>query len=247
VSTPKGLDRPPNRILTALPEREYKRLLPNLEPVSFRLGDIVYQQGEPIRYVYFMNQALISLLITLEGGESVEVGVIGSEGILGIHYALGSSISPNLAVAQIPGSCLRMKANVIRAEFNRGLALHDLLTSYTSCLLFMVSQTVACNRIHRLEKRLSRWILMVRERVNSEKFPMTHEFMASMLGTPRSEVSKAAGALKRRGLIQYRYGSITILNQAGLESRACECYRIVREMYAASFNGNPRRPEARKS
>ena len=237
MSISKALGRPPNHILSYLPQPEYKRLAAHLEPVSFPLGATLYRPGEETRYVHFINSGMVSLLITLAGGESVEVGLIGDEGVLGVHYALGSEVSSLLAIAQIPVDSLRMDAAVFRSEFNRAAALREQLLKYTNSQLFMISQTVACNRIHVLAKRLARWMLMVHDRAHSDQFPMTHEFISRMLGTTRAEISKAAAMLKRQGLIRYDYGKITILDRRKLESASCECYRAVKEAYEIPLDG----------
>jgi len=240
MSPPEKLDHSENQILAALPEQDYKRMLPGLESVSFGVGETISEPGEEVRYVYFPNNCMISLLITLEGGESVEVGVVGNEGMFGVNYALGNDTSPNLAIAQTSGSCMKMRAEVFRTEFQRVGPLRDQVLGHAGRLLAMISQTVACNRIHLLEQRLARWLLLVHDRATSDQFPMTHEFISRMLGTPRSEVTKAAGALKLRGLIQYEYGKITVLDRKGLEAAACECYQTVRDIYDSSLDGGGR-------
>jgi len=212
-------------MLAGLPAEELKRLLPHLHAAPLPLGHVLYESGQTIDYAYFPDDAVISLLASLENGRSVEVTVIGNEGVLGVRAALGGNVSVNAAVAQIPGASWKIKAEVLRAEFKRGGALQERLLRYTLSLMAQISQTAACNRVHLLEQRMARWLLMVVDRTQRLEFPITHDFLAHMLGTPRSEVTLAAGIFRKAGLIHYTRGKIKILDRQALEKVACECYR----------------------
>lgn len=218
-----------NRIMAHLPDRESKRLLPHLQFVPLRLGQVLYRPGEPIRYVYFPLDAVVSVIAPLDEGKSVEVTLIGPEGMLGLRAILEEKTHWHISVAQIEGGCLRIDANVLRAEFNRAGTLHQRLLQYTSYRLVQTAQLAACNRVHRLKQRLARWLLMTHDRTKHDEFPMTHEFLSEMLGTSRAEISSAAGALRRSGVVHYQRGRMTILDRKALESTACECYRVLRD------------------
>jgi CRP-like cAMP-binding protein len=215
-----------NRVLAALPPDEMKRLRPHLQFIHCPLSTLLYNSGETVSYAYFPDEAVISLLATLESGRSVEVTLIGNEGLVGITAALGEDEAINTAVVQIPGGCWKIKTSVLRSELQRCTVLRTQLLSYTTSLLAQVSQTAACNRVHLLEQRLARWLLMVCDRTNREEFPITHEFLSHMLGTPRSEITLAAGTLRKAGIIQYGRGKIRVLDTQALQSKACECYRV---------------------
>lgn len=221
-----------NRLLATLPAEEYERLVPHLELVSLPLNQIIYQLGEPIEYVYFPHHAIISLLSVLEDGSTVEAGLVGNDGMVGLPVILGGNKTSNQALVQVAGNGMRMKAELLNSEFKRGGALQSLLLRYTQALLTQVSQGVACNRLHTIEERLARWLLTVQDRVESDQFPLTQEFIAQMLGTRRSGVTVAAGTLSKAGTIRYSRGKITIVNQGDLEAIACECYGIIK----AEFN-----------
>lgn len=216
-----------NQILAALPEKESERLLPHLRFVSLSLAQVLYKPEDTIRHLYFPLDSVISSLASMEDGRSVEINLTGDEGLLGLRAVLGAKVSGYFAIVQVPGKALKVDVDVLRAEFKRGDVLHDRVLRYTRYLLFQVSQTAACNRIHRLEQRLARWLLMVHNRAKRDEFPITHEFLSQMLGTPRSEVTIAAGILRKAWLIRYWRGRMTILDRPGLESATCECYRVV--------------------
>ncbi len=226
---PRGLPR--NQILAALPAKEIKRLQPRLERVVFRSNDIVYRPGEAAGYVYFPEDAVISLVANLADGRSVEVNLTGNEGLLGMRVVLGAKNYWYTALAQIPGSCLRVDAETFKAEFRRGGALQLQTLHYLRYLLVQVSENAACNRVHRVKQRLARRLLMIQDRVQKDEFPMTHESISYMLGTPRSEVSLAAEALRRSGIINYARGKVTILNRRELESASCECYQVIHKEF----------------
>ncbi len=223
-----------NRLLAALPAREYARLLSGCESVKLTYGDVLYEAGEEMRYVYFPIDCLVSLLTVVEGHRALEVGLIGREGMIGSRLALGVATSPVRALVQGTGTALRMKSVRFLKEFRRGPMLQRTLLRFTDAMMIQVSQTAACNRFHLVPARLARWLLMTRERLPSSEFHLTHEFLADMLGVRRAGVTAAASALKRRKLIRYRRGTITILNQQGLEAASCSCYQHVRLMVFAA-------------
>ena len=220
----------PNRLLAALPAKEYERLLPGLEPVKLTYGEVLYEPGEQMRHVYFPSNCLVSLLTVVEGHRALEVGLVGREGMVGSRLALGITASSVRALVQGTGTAVRMKSARFLQEFRRSPTLQRVLFHFTDTLMLQVTQTAACNRFHVVEARLARWLLMTRERLPSGEFHLTHEFLADMLGVRRVGVTAAASALQRQKLIRYRRGIITILDQQGLEAAACSCYRHVQIM-----------------
>jgi CRP-like cAMP-binding protein len=220
-----------NRLLSALPVEEYQRLLPDLQPVTFSLGDVVYELSEHLDYLYFPTTSVISLLYTMEDGSTAEMGLIGNEGVVGVALFLGGDTTPNRAVAQIAGSAFRLKAAILQREFAKGGAFQRLLLRYTQALITQISQTAVCNRLHSVENRLCRWLLLSHDRARSDELIMTQEFLSHMLGGRRESVTVAAGSLQDAGLIHYARGHIKILDRKGLEASVCECYRIVRDEF----------------
>ena len=220
-----------NHLLDALPRKSYRRLLPSLEPVTLALEDIVATPGTPAEFVYFPTTAVFSMLCVMERGAMVEIGMVGKEGMTGMATCLGVDISSALTIVQVAGDALRISAPSLKREFDRGGALHDLLLRYVYALIAQISQSVGCNTHHLLEGRLSRWLLIVRDRVPSDTLVLQHEFLSQMLGTGRSAVTIAAGGLRAAGLIRYARGKITILDREGLEATACECYGVVRAAF----------------
>jgi CRP-like cAMP-binding protein len=220
-----------NRLLAALPREEYERILPHLSHVSFSLGVVVYESGGRMEHIYFPTTAIVSLLYTMENGSSAEMGVAGCEGLVGIALFMGGDTTPNRAVVQGAGGAVRMKAGLLREEFGRGGAFQRLLLRYTQALITQMSQTAVCNRLHTLEQQLCRWLLLMRDRLDSDELVMTQELIANMLGVRREGVTVAAGRLQEQGLISYVRGRIQILDRPGLEATVCECYRVVRDEY----------------
>ncbi len=220
-----------NKLLAGLPQEEYERLLPNLETISLRLKQMLYQPYEPIKYVYFPNSGVISLLNVMEDGGAIEVATIGNEGMVGIPILLGADQVPAETFVQVPGEALRMTVGVFKREVTPGSPLHTLLLRYTQTLINQIAQSAACNRLHTLEERACRWLLLTQDRVDSDEFPMTQEFLSHMLGVRRASVSEVATMLQKAGLISYHRGKITILDRKGLESASCECYQIVKQEY----------------
>ncbi|HEY9876149.1 MAG TPA: Crp/Fnr family transcriptional regulator [Candidatus Obscuribacterales bacterium] len=225
-----------NRLLAALPAEDYQRLVPHLELVPLKFQQVLYEPGEPIAYVYFPHRAIISLLSTMEDGTTVEVGLVGIDGMVGTAVILGGNTTTTLANVQVAGYGMRMKAERLKSEFNRGGALQSLLLLYTQALITQVSQIAACNRLHTLEERLARWLLTIQDRVQSEDLPLTQEFISQMLGTRRSGVTVAAGTLQQAGMICYTRGKITILNRQALEATTCECYKLIKTEYERLLN-----------
>jgi CRP-like cAMP-binding protein len=219
-----------NSLLAALPREDYKRLLGELEPVTLISGEVLYEPGERIRQVYFPNDGQVSLLIVVAGGKALEVGLVGREGMVGIPLALGAEASPVRALVQGSGSALRMKAGSFLEALGHSVPLQHEVYRYAYAKLVQARQTAACNRFHPVEARLARWLLMTRDRVRSDQFHLTHEFLADTLGIRRVGVTNAATALQRRKLISYRRGNIRILNRNGLKAASCDCYEIVRNL-----------------
>jgi CRP-like cAMP-binding protein len=215
-----------NRLLVALPGEDYDRLLPHLERVSLPLRDILYEANGPIAHVFFPLNGVVSLVI-MDAGFTLEVGVIGNEGMVGTPVFLGSDRSPTKAIAQIPGAALRMEAEVFQREMRRLGPLHGLVQRYTQSMINQISQSIVCNRRHSVEKRMCRWLLMSHNRVEADEFPLTHEFLAQMLGVCRPTVTAVAGTLQKAELITYHRGKITVLDRKGLEAASCECYQVV--------------------
>ncbi len=232
MSSPRGAKPQPvaNSVLAALPPRTYRDLLSGLEPVALVFGEVLYEPGAPIRDVYFPTDGVVSLLTLVEGRLALEVGLVGSEGMVGVALALGIGVSPIRALVQGGGTALRMSAARFRRELRRSPPLQRELYRYTHSLMAQITQTAACNRFHRVPARLARWLLMTRDRVRSDRFYLTHEFLSHMLGVRRVGVTEAASALQRRKLIAYRRGNITILDHGGLETASCPCYAIVRPL-----------------
>ncbi len=220
-----------NRLLAALPVEEYERLLPHLEHISFSLGEVVYESGEPLDYIYFPGNAIVSLLYTMENGSSAEMGLVGNDGVLGIALFMGGDTMPNRAVVQSAGIAIRMKAKILREEFVRGGKFQQLLLRYTQALITQISQTAVCNRLHSVEQQLCRWLLLSHDRVRADELVMTQELIADMLGVRREGVTVAAGRLQDVGAISYVRGHIKILDRRKLEATACECYQVVRDEF----------------
>jgi CRP-like cAMP-binding protein len=217
-----------NRLLAALPGKEYQRLQPHLEEGALSFGEVLYEPGEIIQRVYFPNHGVVSLLSMVEDRSTLEVGVVGAEGMVGISVFLGAQASPNQALVQGDGAAMSMKADAMRKHVGQKGPLPDMLRRYANSLLAQISQTAACNRFHAVEARLARWLLMTHDRLRSNEFRLTQEFLSHMLGVRREGVTNAARALQRRNLICYVRGRITIINRAGLEAGSCGCYEIVK-------------------
>jgi CRP-like cAMP-binding protein len=217
-----------NRLLASLPGDEYERLLPRLEPVSFSLGEVVYEFGGHLDYVFFPTNSIVSLLYTMENGASAEMGLTGTDGVVGIALFMGGGTMPNRAVVQSAGGALRMKAEALQHEFAMGGKFQQLLLRYTQALITQISQTAVCNRLHSVEQQLCRWLLLSHDRVQADELIMTQELIADMLGVRREGVTVAAGRLQDSGAISYVRGHIKILDRQELERTVCECYQVVK-------------------
>ena len=223
--------RTANWVLASIPAKVGKRMQAQLEPVQLEFGQVIYAPGKAIRHVYFPIDCLISLLTAVDKRRTLEVGMVGNEGMAGMPFILGIGVSGVRAIVQGAGRALRMAAGPFRIEFERNRPLQEALYRYTYALMAQVSQTAACNRFHDSEARLSRWLLMTRDRVDADEFVLTHEFLAHMLGLRREGVTVAATALKRRNIIRYTRGKIEILDVRALEGAACSCYGIVNTVF----------------
>lgn len=224
-----------NRLLAALPFEEYQRLKPGLESVTLALGEILFEPPDIIRSVYFPTSALVSFLTELSDGDSVEVGLVGCEGMAGVDVILGVDRASKVATVQGAGHALKMSAPAIKAAFNECGKLRQYLLLYTHALMSQISVSVLCNVHHKIEGRLARWLLMYHDRVQSDEFFLTHEFMANMLGIRRASVSEVAKQLQEETLIDYNRGQFRILNREGLEERCCPCYQVVSDEFDSLY------------
>jgi CRP-like cAMP-binding protein len=218
-------------LLNALPEEDFARLSVHLEPVELSSGRFLYQSLQPITHVYFPNYAVASIVANSSGGRSTEVGIIGGEGAVGLDVLMSVDSSPNECMIQIPGDGLRIPTAAIREEFKLCGTVHVALLRFIHKVIIQISQTTLCNRLHPIEERLSRWLLMSHDRVGGDEISLTQEFLATMLGVNRPSVSIAAGLLQAKGYIKYSRGNITVISRKGLEKLTCECYRIVKNEY----------------
>lgn len=217
-----------NHILASLPTEDYARLAPHLEPVELTHGKVIQETGGQITHVYFPEKSMISLISQTPEGESVEVGIVGFEGMTGISAVLGVEISPHEMLVQIHDGAMRLPVGDLLSEFKRAGSLHDLLLRYTQGLLLQTSQVAACNRLHTVSERLARWHLMSYDRCLCEDLPFTQEFLSLMLGVRRAGVTEAALILQAEDCIRYKRGHIRILDRPGLEKHTCDCYRVVK-------------------
>ena len=223
-----------NRILSRVPPQDRARLLAGLQPVMLALGDIVCEAGERMEDIYFLTTSVVSTLFTMEDGATAEMALVGTDGVVGVHLFLGGDTTPHQAVVVVGGEALRMKVKTLREEFAAGGSLQSQLLRYTETLITQISLTAVCNRLHVVEQRLCRWLLMCHDRVETNELRMTQELISSMLGGRRETVTVAAGRLQDAGLIRYARGHITILDRKGLEASACECYHAERTRLSAS-------------
>jgi len=220
-----------NRLLAVLPDSTYDALLPSLEPLSMPLGLSLYESGGEQGYVYFPTTAIVSLLYVLADGASAEIAVTGNEGLVGISLFMGGETTTSRAVVQSAGLGYRLRASVMKREFERGGELQHLLLRFTQALITQMTQTAVCNRHHAVDQQLCRWLLLSLDRLAGSELVMTQELMANMLGVQRAGVSEAAGKLQAEGLIRYNRGKISVIDRPRLEARVCECYRAVKKEY----------------
>ena len=226
LETPKQ-----NHLLAALPAAEYERLSPYLEPAEMVLGDVLYESGGRLEHVYFPTTSIVSLLYVMENGSSAEIAVVGNEGVLGIALFMGGETTPSRAIVQSAGQGYRLKAQMMKQEFNRAGPMMHLMLRYTQALITQMAQTAVCNRHHSVEQQLCRWLLLSLDRLSSSELTMTQELIANMLGVRREGVTSAAGNLQRTGVITYSRGRITVLDRKRLEQESCECYAVVKKEF----------------
>lgn len=225
---PRNQHSKQNHLLAALPEADYERIAPHLELVPMPLGEVLYESGSRMQHVYFPTTSIVSLLYVMENGSSAEIAIVGNDGLVGISLFMGGDTTPSRAVVQSAGESYRLKASLLKEEFNRyGPTMH-LLLRYTQALITQMTQTAVCNRHHTVDQQLCRWLLLSLDRLPSSDLTMTQELMANMLGVRREGVTEAAGKLQAVGLINYSRGHIKVLDRAGIEARVCECYDVVR-------------------
>jgi CRP-like cAMP-binding protein len=221
-----------NHLLAQLPAAERQRWWPQLEYFDMPLGQVMYEAGGTLTHVYFPTTAIVSLLYVMENGSSAEIAVVGNEGIVGISLFMGGDSTPSRAVVQSAGSGFRLKAQVMKDEFNKAGPVLHLLLRYTQALITQMAQTAVCNRHHSLDQQLCRWLLLSMDRLQGNELVMTQELIANMLGVRREGVTEGALKLQKAGLIRYARGHITVLDRQGLEKRSCECYAVVKHEYS---------------
>lgn len=220
-----------NHLLAALPENEYARVQSKLDPVSFKLGEVLYESGDKMDYLYFPTTTIISMLYIMENGGTAEIGVVGNDGLIGNALFMGGDATTSRAISQSAGDAYRMKAEDVKAEFALGGVFQQILLRFTQALMTQISQTAVCNRLHAVEQQLCRWLLLSHDRLDSDKLVMTHDLISNMLGVRREGVTMAAQKLAKRKLIKNVRGTITIIDRQGLEQAVCECYKVVNEEY----------------
>ena len=220
-----------NRILAALLASQYQRLLPRLEHVTLARGEVVYRADQAIEAVYFPEEAVVAMVDTTDDRRTVEVGIIGREGIVGINIFLGGIATPDKAIVQLPGGAMRMKSKDLRKEIRFGSPLQRLLLEYTRTFLAVISQSVACSQHHSIPQRVARWLLTMSDYADSRDFLMVHESIAAMLGVRRVSITEAAQKLQAASLISYRRGRVRVLDKRGLTKQCCECYSFIRQQY----------------
>jgi CRP-like cAMP-binding protein len=220
-----------NHLLAGVTDVELARLLPNLQPLTLTLGQVLYESGGKLDYVYFPTTAIVSLLYIMENGSSAEIGVVGNDGLVGIAIFMGGDTTPNRAVVQSAGHTFKMKSALMKDEFTLGGRFHNLCLRYTQALITQISQTAVCNRLHSVDQQLCRWLLLSHDRLPSDRLIMTQDLIANMLGVRREGITHAARRLQNAGYISYVRGDMTILDRKGLESGACECYGVVKTEY----------------
>lgn len=227
----------PNRLLRALPRADYAWLLPQLTPTRLRLRDVLVEPDVPIEDVYFVREGVCSIIATEQEGGDIEVGTVGNEGLVGLPVLLGAESMPNRVIAQVEGDAWRLSADAFRRALDERPAMRYLCLRYAAYFTGQLSQAVACNRLHTLEARCARWLLMTHDRVHGDGFELTHEFLGVMLGVRRAGVTVAMGALQSAGTLEYARGRVTVLDRPQLEEASCRCYHITRAVYDRLFGG----------
>jgi CRP-like cAMP-binding protein len=240
----KAPDAPLNRLLGLLSSRDYERLRPHLHRVPLAYRQSLYRVRQRLGFVYFIESGVGSLVNTMANGAAAEVGTIGNEGMVGLPLLLGDDRAPTSVYVQVPGMGLRMTAARFSAELAHSASMRTVMLRYAHALFNQVAQSAACNHFHTLQQRCCRWMLMTHDRMQSDEFLLTQEFLAMMLGVQRTGVSLAAGALQRAGLIHYSRGVVTILNRRGLQQRACECYGLSKREFDRLLGNQPHRASA---
>jgi len=220
-----------NHLLAALPAAEAASIFPHLEWVPMPLGHVLHESGIQMRHVYFPTTSIVSLLYVMEDGASAEIAIVGNEGIVGVSLFMGGNTTPSRAVVQSAGHAFQLRGQLLKDEFCRAGEMQHLLLRYTQALLTQMAQTAVCNRHHTLDQQFCRWLLLSLDRLPGNELVMTQELIANMLGVRREGVTEAAGNVQKSGLINYRRGHITVLDRAGLEARACECYAVVKKEF----------------
>ena len=228
---PQSAEFRKNQLLASLPESEWQRWSGALEPIEMPLGEVLYEPGVALNYVYFPMTSIVSLLYVMENGASAEIAVVGNEGVVGVSLFMGGESTPSRAVVQSAGSGCRLKAQIMKDEFNRAGPVLHLLLRYTQALITQMAQTAVCNRHHSLDQQLCRWLLLSMDRLRGDELIMTQELIANMLGVRREGVTEGALKLQKAGLIRYARGHISVLDRRGLEARTCECYAVVKREY----------------
>jgi CRP-like cAMP-binding protein len=224
-------DRRTNRLLSLLSDHDYERLRPHISPVAFEYRKSLYEASRPIEQVYFPVDGVASLVITTAEGAGAEVGTIGNEGLVGLPILLGDRDAPSSVYVQVPGTALKMDAKIFHGELERSPTMNQIMLRYAHAFFNQVAQSAACAHLHKVEQRCCRWLLMTRDRMPSDDFLLTHEFLGMMLGVRRTTVTDVMGALQKAGLIRYRRGHVTILDRQALQQRACECYEISKQEF----------------
>lgn len=228
-----------NRLLAVLPAEEMERLAEHLQLVPMLLGDVLYEPGDQLQHAYFPTTSIVSLHYVTESGASAESAGVGNEGMVGISLFMGGNTTPSSAVVHTAGHAYKLERSVLKREFDRSGAFQRLLLRYTQALITQMFQTAACNRHHSVEQQLCRWLLLTLDRIPSGQLVMTQELVASLLGVRREGITEAAGRLQQDGFIRYRRGHITVMERAGLEARACECYAVVKKEVGRLLNEVP--------
>jgi CRP-like cAMP-binding protein len=227
-----------NFLLADLPAEDYARIIPFLELVEFKLGDVIYESGEKMDYAFFPTTSIVSLLYIMENGSTAEIGVVGNDGIVGTSLFMGGETTTSRAIIQSAGALFRMRADDLKTEFARGGKFQGLLLRYTQALMTQISQTAVCNRLHSIEQQLCRWLLLSHDRVNSDALIMTHDLISNMLGVRREGITLAAQKLAAKKLITNDRGTMIVTDRLGLEKAACECYSVVNKEYDRLFGRN---------